>query len=51
MKKQKWRRLDAEGVKLFKEMLIMFSYRVDNPKYIGSVSSSSFLSDLGKWQG
>jgi hypothetical protein len=31
MKKQKWRRLDAEGVKLFKEMLIMFSYRVDNP--------------------
>lgn len=31
MKKQKWRRLDAEGVKLFKEMLIMFSYRVDDP--------------------
>lgn len=30
--KQKWRRLDAEGVKLFKEMLIMFSYRVDNPE-------------------
>lgn len=31
MKKHKWRRLDADGVKLFKEMLIMFSYRVDNP--------------------
>lgn len=30
MKKQ-WRRLDAKGVKLFKEMLIMFCYRVGNP--------------------
>ena len=29
--KQKWRRLDAEGVKLFKEILIMFSHRVCNP--------------------
>lgn len=31
MKKHKWRQLDAEGVKLFKEMLIMFCYRVGNP--------------------
>ena len=29
--KQKWRRLDAEGFKLFKEMLIMFTPKVDNP--------------------
>lgn len=32
MKKQKWRQLDADGVKLFKEMLIMFSYKVSNPE-------------------
>lgn len=33
------------------DLIVYTTVGRDTPKYIGSVSSSSFLADLGKWQG
>lgn len=40
MKKQKWRQLDAIGIKLFKEMLITYKHRVDSPNLVRAINEA-----------